>query len=338
MKTLVIFILIFTSPFLYGKERSIRLSLRQAVDMALRKNPDIRLVELKIKKTELDIEQRFIDIRESKLKGLGKRLAILELENQRDDIIDTVEYDVQEKFYNTLLSKIRYQIALEDLGYTKSYWQEGTRNYRDGKIDEESYEEIKEEYRQKEEELVLSEGDYKRSSLFLLLSINISLANSVHLTDSIRENLKALDFGYARGNLRTDNRQIRQARLKYRQKRLEYRLTDKEVESKNDIRRAKFDYKESKIELKQVIRKQVVELWSRYLRVKELEANRMVAQKRMNRRKRTYENSLSRFKQGYTSRNTQDRSLISYKRERYNYFKVVKDLNLAKLRYFSLLR
>ncbi len=306
--------------------------------MALERNPDIKLVELKIRKTELDIEQRFIDIRESKLKALGKRFALLELENQRDDIIDTVEYDVQERYYNAKLSRIRYQIALEDLRYTKSYWQEAIMNYKDGKIDEESFEETQEEYRSKEEELVLSEGDHKRSGLMLLLAINTSLSNSVRLTDSIQANYKALDFAYARGNFRIDNRQIRQARLKYRLKRLEYKIIDKEVESKNDIRRAKFDYREAKIELEQTTRKQVVELWSRYLRVKELEANRLVARKRMDRRKQTYGKNLNRFKQGYIAKNTRDRSVITYRRERYNYLKVVKDLNLAKLRYFALLR
>ncbi|MDH4129305.1 MAG: TolC family protein, partial [Spirochaetota bacterium] len=305
--------------------------MNQAINLSIKKNPDLKLVNLMIKKTELDIEQRFMDIKESELKAKHKKFSIMQLENQREDIIDSVYFDVQNRYYDGVINKNRYEKAKDNLMFMKNYLDENIKNYKMGKIDLISYKQIEEEYKQKKEDYILSRGDFKRAVLAFLLSINESLTISVNFTDSISQDTKSINFTTAESNLLNNNRNISLARLNYQIKKLEYNLLDKKIMSKNEIEKAKFDLDEAKIKLEQEIRKQKVELWSRYLLIKEQEAKLITIGKRLNRANTSYQLNESKYQQGYIPKHKLDQSSMEYNNLFILHLTVIKAYNLAKL-------
>ena len=337
-RILLILYLFFLTVSAFTQNRSINYSMNQAIQVSLRKNPDLKLINLLIEKTKLDIEQRFIDIKESKLKSIQKKIAIMQLENKREDIIDLVYLDVQNKYYGCIISKTRLEKAKDNLQYIKSYLDKSSSNYKSGKIDLITYKQIEEEYKQKKEEYIFSRGEFKRSVLAFLLSINENLSISINFTDSINQNTRLINLDSAQANLITSDRNIVLARLNYQLKKLEYNLLDNKIISKNEIEKAKYDLKEAKIKLEQEIRKQKVELWSRYLQIKEQEARLITSEKRLNRAYTSYKLNESKYQQGYIPRYVLDQSIIVYNNLYVLNMSVIKDYSLAMLRFSFMVR
>ncbi len=316
---------------------SISFSLNDSIYRALKRNPQLKLIDLKIKKTKLDIDQKYSDVKDTDLKRKRLEYDLLMLENQKMDIIDTVHYDVEDKYYSCLVAKERNKIADEDFKYTKSYYQESLKNYKEGKIDQITFEQVREQYKQKEEEVFLSRSEYRRAVLAFLLAVDESLGMTVRFKDSLRENHKLIRFKTARKNFIYTNRNILLKRLNYEVRVLEEDLIDEEIMSKNEIRRARFNLNEANTELEYEIRKQKVELVTLYLLVKEGEAQLTVAEQRLYRSKKAYDVAETRYRQGYIAKNVRDNLLIAHKQQYFNYLQTIKMFNLAKIRFFFLL-
>jgi hypothetical protein len=106
--------------------------------------------------------------------------------------------------------------------------------------------------------------------------------------------------------------------------------------SKNEVLKAEYNLKESRIQFEQEIRKQKVELVNRYLLVKDNSVRLETARKSVSRAKQAYDTDNARYRKGYISKNMRDRGLIGYKRQLLGYLTLVKNYNLAKIRYFFL--
>ncbi|MDH5682462.1 MAG: TolC family protein [Spirochaetota bacterium] len=313
------------------------LSLREALDISVRRNPSLKLMDIKIQKAKLDIEQQFIDVQESELMVKQKKLALLAWQNQRQTIMNNVKLDVHNKYYQCVIAVIRLSIAKEDLKYAGEYLEDSKKNYREGKIHKVQLRQIEEIFKQKEEEEIMSRGELRRAKLALLLSINERLGARIAVAESIGENIRELRLKDIRRRVLTNNRNIRAARLKYSIKKMESSLVDESLMSKNDIRKARYDLDEAAIELEEEIRQQNVEAVSRYLIVRDMEARMITAEKRLKRARLGYLLASKRYRDGYINKQIYHNSDMDYKRMRLTHETMVQNYNIAKLRLFFLL-
>ena len=179
-----------------GQAREIRdgrfLSLREALDISLKRNTSLKLINIKIKKAKLDIEQQFIDVSKTRLMVKRKKLALLSWKNQQKTIIQNVSLDVHNKYYQCVIAGIRLNIAKEDLLYAEELLKESRQNFKDGKIHKIQLRQMEEMYKQKEEEKIMSRGELKRAKLALLLSINERLGARIRVGDNVGENIREL--------------------------------------------------------------------------------------------------------------------------------------------------
>lgn len=338
MRIFIIVLLMFQGVYLFSYSGRKGLSLSQSINQALNKNPELKIVRLQTRKTELDILQEFIDIKDTDLKRKRKGKSLLELENKEKDIIDTVTYNVTERYYNTIISFKELKLAEEDLKITRDYLYETKKNFNDGKTDESNLEEVKELYKSKEEAIILKQSSYEQNKLLFMLSIHEPFESQIYLVDNISENIRISRYTSLRTSLLVDNRAIRLARLNNALKTLEYELVDEDVDSKNTILQAEYDMREAELNLNYEIRKQEVEMWTRYLKIKEVKANIKTLKKKMSRLKDEQINSQLKYSKGYINKYQLDQSYINYKNAEMSYYKAIKNLNLATLNLNFILR
>lgn len=260
----LLLIIILTSSKIYT-QTTLSLSLSESLYKALEDNPEIKLINFNIERIKLEIKESTFDKKLTPLVEKQSEYKIMNLENQKQDIIDNIIYEVTLKYNNILILEYNLKYAEKNLEYTELTLKNTEKNYEAGLTDSITLEKAKENVRLKSEVLSNTTGDLKRSMMSLLLSINSNLDSSIRLTDELNLETSFVNLDNSIGELYTENRKIKLAKLNLEVKILEYETLTQISTTKNDIMRAKLDLEEAEIKLEKTKKEVYNDLVNKYL-------------------------------------------------------------------------
>lgn len=330
-ETMKRYTIVFLNLLFWGISQNISFSssLSGSLSTALKRNPSLQTMELKIQQAKLGFEERTVGRLDTPLKKIDRELFLLDLENQRQDISDSIDYQVHHLYYENIIQAKAVELAKKDMDYGKEYLEEVDKNFREGRVERREYRSAVESLNQKQENFILRSSDKQNFYLNFLLVLNLPLSESIRITGRIDQTSSIRSIEFYRKKLRDNNRRIQKARLQFELKELENESLVPAIQSQYEVQKSELALQVAKLEFDEQVRKEEVELWKRYLTVSDKESRVKTAEQRLKRQEEIYAIEKENFAKGYIASFQKNLFHMAYLQAELSHLRALKELQLA---------
>lgn len=223
MKTKIFFFFTLSLLLVFpGFVYSMDYTLQDCIELAMENNVDLAVVENQLEIARMQIETRFIDVRETDLSNASLRLSLLELESQRNDLIDGITIAVYEKYYSCKVADLKEELHYSKKRLSEELLRKANAEFDLGNADINDVYEAQANYQQNRNDYLTAYNKQNRLYAEFRILLDLPLDTHMNLISDFPDRLYDIDYQRALEQMQENNLQWKIAELKAQVSNLEY--------------------------------------------------------------------------------------------------------------------